>query len=91
MKDRYNIGKAHYKLIHSDTHNILAFIDELSWEEQYEEIPVLKLENERKLSAIIDKTDIVVTPIADFENTKQQIRKTYNTQEFNVFSIEEIL
>lgn len=43
------------------------------------------------MSAMIDKSDIIVTPIADFENIKQKVREIYDMQEFNVFSIEEIL
>ena len=86
-----NIGQALYKLLRSCAYKIIAFIDEFSWDEQCEGIPILKLEDEGRLSAMIDKSDIVVTPIADFEDIKKHIREIYCTQEFRVFSIENIL
>lgn len=84
------IGKALYREI-SKKVTVLAFIDEFSWEEKYDSVDILKLEDYESLHPMLMGVDIIVTPFVAYEEIKQRIQSIYKNEDVRIFSVKELV
>lgn len=84
------IGKALYRQI-SKKVSVIGFIDEFSWEEKYDSVDILKLEDCENLQPLMKEVDIIVTPSAEFNEIKKRILSIYGNEGIRIISVKDIV
>lgn len=70
---------------------VLGFVDELSWETEYDGVEIFKLEDYDNLKLLLNEVDILVTPLADFVEIEKRILSIYTEKEYRIISLSKLI